>query len=49
MVQSYPSLSILEQQMPEYIEHWKKSVDHAEHVFETLINKQMSHSEYPYQ
>lgn len=49
MVQSYPSLSILEQKMPEYISHWKKSVDHAENVFETLINKQMSHTEYPYQ
>ena len=49
MTREYPSIVELETRMPEYVDHWKKSVDHAEVVFESLVNREIRHTDYPYQ
>ena len=49
MTTEYPSISLIESNMPEQYDSWKRALDHAEFTYEELIKRPIRHTDYPYQ
>jgi agmatine/peptidylarginine deiminase len=49
MTAEYPSIALIETNMPEQYESWKRALEHAEFTYEELIKRPIRHTDYPYQ